>query len=629
MPSKDIKYIGRDFDSFKSNLIDFAKNYFPTTYNDFSSASPGTMFIEMAAYVGDVLSYYTDYALKESMLHTATERKNIYSLAQAFGYKPHISVPSVGTIDVFQILPSTYQHSGQLADSGDNSKPDFRYAIILEEGMVVTSDGGIKFRTTSAVNFAASSSSDPTEVTVYQTNATSGQPELYLLKKSTKIVQGESKTATMVNNGIKKNAKFTLPSNTITEIVSATDGDGNDWYEVPYLAQDTIFSENVNSEIFDPVLSPDKIATPYILSLKKTARRFVARVTDNNRLQVQFGAGISTNSDAEILPNPTNVGTNIAGSTNKMDMAFDPSNFMFTKTYGKAPDANVTFTYTEGKGIQGNLASGLITNIESKNVTYLSDEYDSTIMTNTVLPSIICNNPEPTTGGKSQETVNEVRQNALAHFSTQQRAVTREDYIIRAYAMPAKYGSIEKAFITQDTQVDIKTEETVANPLALNMYVLGYDGGKSLQNLNNATKQNLKTYLSQYRMFTDSVNIKNGYIINIGVDFEIVVLPGKNSREVILQCINALKQHFHIDRMHFSQPIIVKDITLLIAGIPGVQSVIKVDLRNKWRESLGYSGNKYNLEDANKQGIIYPSLDPSVFEVKFPDKDIVGRAVTY
>jgi len=629
MASKDIKYIGRDFDSLKSNLIDFAKNYFPNTYNDFSTASPGTMFIEMAAYVGDVLSYYTDYALKESMIHTATERKNIYALAQAFGYKPKVSVAAAGTIDVFQVLPSTFMHSNETADGGDASKPDFRYAVILEEGMVVATDGGVKFTTTSAINFAASSSSDPTEITVYQTNATSGQAEYYLLKKTVKIKQGTQATATMTVGGVQKNRRFIINSSNVVEILSATDSDGNSWYEVPYLAQDTIFSENVNNETFDPVLAPDKVATPYILSLKKTSRRYVTRITDNNFVECQFGPGISTNSDADILPNPTNVGTSIAGSTNKMDRAFDPSNFMYTKTYGKAPDTTITFTYTNGSGIEGNVAQGLINTIETKNVTYLSDEYDATIMTNTILPSIICSNPTPTTGGKSEDTIEEIRQNALASFSTQKRAVTREDYIIRAYAMPAKYGSIEKAFITQDTQIDVKTNEEVANPLALNMYCLGYDGGKSLQKLNNATKQNLKTYLSQYRMFTDSVNIKNGYVVNIGIDFEIVVLPGRNSREVVLRCINIIKAHFHIDKMHFNQPIIVKDIILKMAAVDGVQSVLKVDIRNKWRETLGYSGNKFNLEDANKNGIIYPSLDPSVFEVKFPDQDIVGRAVTY
>jgi hypothetical protein len=130
-------------------------------------------------------------------------------------------------------------------------------------------------------------------------------------------------------------------------------------------------------------------------------------------------------------------------------------------------------------------------------------------------------------------------------------------------------------------------------------------------------------------LMTDSINIKNGYIINIGINFQIVVLPGRNSKEVVLRCIDALKLEFHIDRMQFNNPIIVKDTILTLAGVEGVQSVMGVDFVNKWRESEGYSGNKYDLELANQNGIIYPSLDPAVFEIKFPNQDIKGEVVTY
>ena len=626
---KDINYVGRDFDGFKSNLIEYAKNYFPNSYNDFSSASPGSMFIEMAAYVGDVLSYYTDYSLKESMLHRAEERKNVYSLAQSFGYKPKISIASTCTVDVFQLVPSTWTTDPGASTRGASSQPDWDYALIIEEGMELKTDGDIKFRTTEPINFAASSSFNPTEVTVYQTNATTGQPEYYLLKTKAKVVSGKESTITENISTVVKNRKVKLTTANIVEITSVVDSDGFTWYEVPYLAQDTIFEENVNTEAFDPLLNSDKVNSPYILSLKKTARRFITRIDENNNMELQFGAGISNNSDVSILPSPLNVGTNLPGSTNKLDQAFDPSNFMYSKTYGKAPDTSLTIKYSTGYGLEGNVAQGLINTIVNKTCTYTSDGFDSTIMNDTIIPSLAVSNPEPATGGKSAETLDEVRNNALAYFSTQQRAVTREDYIIRAYSMPGKFGSVAKVFVGPDTQIDLKTKEEVANPLALNMYVLGYDNFKNLTDLNTATKRNLQTYLSQYRMLTDSINIKNGYVINIGIDFEVVVLPGRNSRDVIIRCIDKLKELFHIDRQHFNQPIIVKDLILELANIDGVQSVVNVDIRNKWRTTLGYSGNKYNMEDATKAGIVYPSLDPSVFEVKFPDQDIRGRATTY
>ena len=628
MATKDIKYTGRDFDGFRSNLMSFAENYFPDTYNDFTTASPGMMMIEMASYVGDVLSYYTDYALKESMIHRATERKNLYDLAQGFGYKPKITVASTAELEVFCKVPSTYTSTQLEADGAENSSPDWDYAQILEEGMMVKTDSAIEFRTISSVNFAASSSMDPTEVTVYTVNATSGQPEWYLLKKTVTVVSGELKEKTETISSVIKNRKITLSDSNVIDIQSVKDSNDNTWYEVPYLAQDTIFQENINDTDFDPTLNTDKVESPYILSLNKTARRFVTRITSDDKLILQFGSGISTNSDIAITPNPNNVGSNLPGSTTKLDQAFDPSNFMYTKTYGKAPDSNLTITYRVGYGLNGNVAVGQINKIGSVTATKTSEDVDPSILA-TVIASLAVTNTEPASGGKSQESLEDIRENSLAHFSTQMRAVTKEDYIIRAYSMPSKFGSVPKVFITSDTQIDMKTKEEVKNPLALNMYVLGYDKNKDLANCGNAVKRNLKNYLSQYRMMTDSVNIKNGYIINLGIDFEVVVLAGFNSRSTILKCISTLKTLLHTDNMQFQQPIIIKDLTLELSKVEGVQSVMKFNILNKWRTSLGYSGIKYNLEEANKGGIIYPSKDPSIFEIKFPDLDIRGRATTY
>tara|TARA_R110000851_G_scaffold37986_4_gene97768 strand:+ start:18904 stop:20787 length:1884 start_codon:yes stop_codon:yes gene_type:complete len=627
MASKDIKYVGRDFDGFKNNLIEFAKNYFPATYNDFDTASPGAMFIEMASYVGDVLSYYTDYALKESMIHRATERKNLYDLAQGFGYKPKVSVAATCTLDVYIKIPAMQLSTGDNAFGGVDSVPDWDYAPIIESGMVVKTDGDIKFTTMDSIDFQASSSMDPTEVSVHTINSTTSNPEYYLLMKSVIVSSGEIKTATYTGNG-KKSQKFTIEDNNVISVNSVTDADTNTWYEVPYLAQDTIFGENVNTDAFDPSTSADKVGTPYILTLKKTPRRFVTRISDTDNIVLQFGSGINGVSDSIVLPNPNNVGSNLAGSSDNLNTAFDPSNFMKTKTYGKAPSEALTISYTKGYGIASNVSTGTITSIASKTITQNSDDVTSALQ-NIVTLSLAVNNPEPASGGKSQETIEDIRENALAHFSTQQRAVTKEDYIIRAYSMPPKFGSVPKVFITNDTQVDLKTREEVANPLALNLFVLGYNANKQLANVNAACKKNLKNYLSQFRMMTDSVNIKNGYVINLGIDFEVVVLSGFNSRTVILKCIDKLKALTHIDNMQFMQPLIIKDYQLELSKIEGVQSVMKFEIRNKWRTSLGYSGNKYNLEDANKGGIIYPSKDPSIFEIKYPNADIQGRATTY
>ena len=619
--SKDIKYSNKDFGGIKSELMDYAKNYFPTAYNDFSSASPGMMFMEMTAYVGDILSYYTDYSMKENMIQHAQERKNLYSLAQSFGYKPKVSVASVVTIQAYIEVPAT--------GAGAASKPDMDYAPILESGVILKSASGIKFKTINDIDFASESTEDVVDVSISRV-AGSGQPTHYIIMKSVQAVSGEQQSQTVVVGEPIKYNKMLINDTDIIGIDKVTDSDANVWYEVPYLAQDTLFESHINTSAFDPTESMNAKTTPYLLSLRKTTRRFVTNITSENKFEIQFGAGISSDPDVEIIPSPSNVGKKIIGASDNMDIAFDPSNFLYTNTYGQVP-ANTTLTinYSTGYGIKGNVDSDQLTTIVSgKTFSFREDGLNNTVK-GAVEASLTVTNKEPATGGKSAESVEEVRNNALAHFSTQQRAVTREDYIIRAYSLPSKFGSVNKVWMDQDMVIDNKTEKPVNNPLAMNMYVLGYDLNKNLTNLNSTTKANLKKYLSQYRLMTDSINIKNGYVINMGINFSIVVLPGRNSKEVIIRCIDALKKEYHIDKMQFNQPIVVKDTILTLASVDGVQSVMGVDFVNKWRETGGYSGNKYDLELANQNGIIYPSLDPAVFEVKFPNKDIKGEVITY
>jgi len=623
--TKQIKYVNKTYSEFKQNLVEFAKNYFPNTYNDFTDASPGTMFIEMAAYVGDVLSFYTDYTLKENMIQYANERKNLINIAQSFGYKPKLSVASNVDLDVYQLIPS--KNTG--SSDGVVSQPDFDYAYLIESGMEVQSPDGIIFRTVRDVNFRESSSLSPTDVTVYQVGS-NGAPEYYLLKKSVAAVSGEPRSTTVTVGEAQKFYKIKINDDNIIGIDSVTDSDGNVWTEVPFLAQDTVFEENVNNFDFDPLLEPDSVQTPYILSLRKTGRRFITRITPDNRIELQFGSGISTNSDISILPNPENVGSNLPGTTSKLDIAFDPSNFLLSRTYGQVPSTTtLTINYTVGYGIAGNAPSNSISRINSRTIQYTTEASLDNAVVNIINNSLAVNNPSPATGGKSSETLDEIRQNALAYFSTQNRAVTREDYIIRAYSMPPRYGAIDKAYITQDQQILPSTGRATQNPFALNMYVLGYNQNKQLTNVSRATKENLRNYLSQYRLLTDAVNIKDGYIINIGVDFKVIVLPGRNSREVVLRCIKTVQDFFAIDKMQFRQPIIVRDLILALASTDGVQSVMDIRILNKWRESEGYSGNRYDIATANQNGVIYPSLDPSVFEIKFPQQDIRGKAVTY
>ena len=618
---KDVKYLSKDFGEFRQNLINFTKNYFPDTYNDFNESSPGMMFMEMSAYVGDVLAYYTDSNLKESLLASAEEASNLNSIANALGYKVKNVVPSLVDIDVYQTVP--------VKGTGVNAKPDYDYALTLESGMRVMSDTGVNFRTLLPVNFAATGSgANSRTVTVYQVDETTGTPRYYLLKKSTQAISGEVITRTFVFNEPKIYDKIVLPEDNAIEVIDIYDDHGSKWYEVPYLAQDTIQDAITNTPMIDPSLSSYASSVPYILKLKRTAKRWIKRFRADNTLEIQFGAGISEEHDRDLIPNPENVGLGIKGFKREIDLSIDPANFLYSSTYGQAPSqTTLTVRYTTGNGITDNVPANTIRSVEE--VEYASSNLDlNAALVSQAKKSVAVNNISPSKGGASKEALETVRQKALGVFAAQNRAVTKEDYILRCYTMPAKFGSVEKAYIIQDEQVDSTNPEAkIPNPLAMNIYTKGYDSEKRLAPLNDAIKQNLKTYLSQFRLMTDAVNIKDTFIINLGVEFEIIPKPNYNASEVVLRCIAKLKDLLNVDNMQINSPIIISDIYSNLDIVDGVQTVSDVDVTNLYNTNAGYSGNIYDIKSATLNNIIYPSLDPCIFEIRYPNSDIKGRIV--
>jgi hypothetical protein len=619
---KEISYLGKDFGQFKKNLIDFAKQYFPNTYTDFSEASPGGMFIEMAAYVGDVLSFYADTNIRETLMNQATEQANIFDIAATLGYKAKTVTSATATLDVFQLVPAS--------GSGVNVTPDFNYALSINS--LRAKSGNVTFRSLDSIDFSFSSSLDPTEVSVYEADPVTKTPTYFLLKKQVKSVSGEIRTQTFTFGSPIAYDKVLLTDTNIVEILSVEESDGDNWYEVPYLAQDTVFESIPNIVENDPELSAFRSSSPSLLKLRKTAKRFVTRLRSDNLLEMQFGSGVSFNNDEEIVPNPDNVGNGLAGFRRAIDVDIDPANFLYTRTYGQAPaNTTLTVTYVVSNGITENVAANTINQLD---VISYNDNINSTnnaTMVNFVKTTVAVNNPDPASGAKSAESVTDIKNNAMAYFATQNRLVTREDYVVRAYSMPAKFGSVSKVYIVPDDQISQKEslDTRIANPLAMNMYVLGYTDSKHLTELNQAVKENLKTYLGYYRILTDAVNIKDAFIINIGVDFEITVLPNYNSNEVLLKCISTVTDYFNIDRWQINQPIMKSDVTTMIANMKGVQSVVGVKFLNLYDSDFGYSGNIYDLVGATRNGVIYPSLDPSIFEVKYPKQDIRGRVVSY
>ena len=638
--SKEVRYVGRDFTAIRQNLIEFAKSYFPNSYNDFNEASPGMMFIEMAAYVGDVLNYYVDNQFRESLLHAAEEKKNIYKIAQSLGYKPKVSHPSTAVCEFRVEVPAT-------TDDNINYKPDLNYAPILDGNSLFGASNGSEFRLMDDVNFAASSSLDRTDVQI--SKLADNVPTYYILTKSGLVESGKRTSETFTFGSAEKFNTIVLSNSKTVEIISVTDSDGNKWYEVPFLAQDTVFESVSNSSDNDPELSTFSNDTPYLLKLIKSSRRFTTYVRSDGKTELRFGAGISNNPDEEIIPNPDNVGSSLATGLSKLDESFDPSNFLKTRAFGLSPsNTTLTVIYTHGGSVDENVLSGEINAKRVVNFT-LNETGLDTSEVNAMKNSLAITNLEPANGGSDGETDTEIKENALAYFNSQNRAVTKEDYITRVYSLPQKFGNIAKAYIVQDESISnqqVVSEDgqstttavsKIPNPLAMNLYMLGYDRNQNLVRLNKAVKENVKTYLSQYRLMTDAINIRDGYMINIGVKFAIITQRGFNKNEVLFNCVETVKDHFDIKKWQFNQPIITSDIAYKISLVDGVASVVPpindnpqkqlVLIENKYKYSEGYSGYVYDLQSATKDGIIYPSLDPSIFEVKFPNSDIEGRVV--
>ena len=562
---RDIKYLNKDFVDFRNNLIEFAKTYFPTTYNDFNESSPGMMFIEMASYVGDVLGYYIDDTLRESLITTAQDRENIFELSKMMGYRPKVTSPATTKASVFQLIPS--RRVTNPISSGDLAfEPDTDYYLRIKEGMELDADG-VQFRTTELLDFADATDR---ETTVYERDGDTNNPRFYLVKKYVDVISAEEKKIEVTfSNTQEEYARIDIPDNNVIGVYDIRDANNNKYYEVPYLGQEMVYVEYSNSEGQDKDLLQFKDTVPSILKLIKTPRRFKVVTNPNGTTTVQFGSGDGGKNDELLIPTFKNVGLGLTNSIDKLGASFDPSNFLLTKSYGQSPkNTTITVKYLVGGGVESNVRQNKIQRITKVEFDEDLSAFDDGArnLYSTVKNSLAVDNDQPATGGRGAETLEEIRENAIANFGSQNRAVTSRDYQVRTLSMPPKFGNVTKAFCVADGKLDDNSPSSILasptalnefsklvqdlivdrkftdkqikeqvskflsnkksnvkeknNPFAVNLYVLGYDTNKRLTSLNKAVKENLKTYLNEFRMLTDGVNLLDGFVINIGLDFK-------------------------------------------------------------------------------------------------------------
>jgi len=604
---RDIKYNNREFSDFREQLIEYTKNYFPDSYNDFAPSSPGMMFIEMASYVGDVLSFYQDSQLQETFLTHAKDPKNLFNLAYMMGYQPKITGVSEVELDLSVIIAAS--------GSGD-IVPNWSLAPQVNANTIVQSVDSSKtnFLIDNPVDFSFSSSYNPTEVLINKVDSDNNPTEFKLTKK-VKAFSGRVKTKTVAITKAEKFKTITLSDTNIIGILSVTGSDDKVWTEVPFLGQDTVFLDEANT-------AGDSNAVPYVMNLRKVPYRFVSRFKSNGDLDLQFGAGTLSSDDSTILPdastigNSTNQGSSNYNGTGSLTTAYDPSNFTYSKSYGSAPTSNLDIKYLVGGGIESNVPANTITNILQ--------------IAGTNTSSVSVNNSKPASGGRDGDSIEELRENSLRSFNSQNRVVTLQDYTVRALSLPAKYGSVAKAYVIQDQLTNSSRQNNIVdnNPLALSLYVLGYNNEKKLSSATATLKSNLKTYLAEFMLLTDSINIKDAFVVNIGVNYEVIVRPNFASRDVLLQCNVAIQEYFRVDKRSINQPINLSEIYTLLDKIKGTQTIQKVEIVNLTTNDGDYTTYGYDIVGATKNNIVYPSYDPCIFEIKYPEVDIKGRVTT-
>ena len=569
------------------------------------------MFIEQAAYVGDVLSFYLDNQIQENYVQYARQDNNLFQMAYMFGYKPKVTTLATTDIDFFQLVPSKIVNNQYV--------PDYDYALFVNANTQISTRTGTPttFTIEDPIDFTVSSSDNPTTVTIAQIS--SGNPTQYLLKKTARAFSGLINSTTVSVGSPQDFLTIDINGADIAGIIDIKDSDNNEYYEVDYLGQDLIFDSIKNTNVNDPENYSSGNDVPYILQTKQVQNRFTSRFINDTTLQLQFGSGNPNDTTEEIIPNSFNVGLGLPFQQNKLTAAYSPTNFIFTNTYGVAPsNTSLTIRYYTGGGVNSNVLANTLTNPNTNTIQFLKGGLDSSLAT-TVFNSIATTNPIAASGGSDGDTIEEIRQNIIANYGSQQRNVTSDDYLVRALSMPSRFGTISKA-LTQ------KPDATSANT-TLDIFILSQDINNNLTNASTALKQNLKTYLNEYRMIGDTISIKDAFIINIGIEFEIITLPNYNNNKVLQKCIVALQNYFNTDRWQINQPIIINPLFVLLDEIEGVQTVKKIQFKNLVGESDGYSRIAYDIEGATQNGTIFPSLDPSIFEIKYPNVDIKGQVV--
>jgi len=593
--NKPVRYTSKEFDTIKSQLVTYAKTYYPNTFKDFNDASFGSLMLDTVAYIGDMLSFYIDYQSNESFIDTAIETKNLLKLAKQFGYKNPAAFSATGKAAFYVQVPAN-------ADGTPNSN----LVPILKEGTTIESTAGSALILNSDVDFSKSD----TEVVVAQTNA-AGLATSYAYKAYGDVISGIIESEIVKVGSYQKFLKLELAADNITEIVSVVDSEGNEYFEVPFL------SHNV---ILQPIRNPNKLNeedAPYILREKLSSRRFVTETDQTGKVSMQFGFGSESSIKNNEYPEPTAVSLQRYARNYYSDDGFDPSVLLKNDKFGVVPPSgDLIVTYRKNNGDSVNLPVGSLNSITVPNISFRSNEAPSSSDRKFIIDSLDVDNEEPILGEVTKLEPEEIRIRALDAFSSQNRAVTQQDYISLVYRMPANFGGVKRANIVQDKDSFKRN---------LNLYVVSENTDGNLVPTTSTIKENLKVWLNQYKMINDTIDILDGQIVNFNIEYKVLGSLEYNQTEILEQCNNAVKDLF-LSQTRFGTPLYISEIFKTLNDLDSVVDTQDVTINQLFGSN--YGAFAFDIDAATTEDGRYIVVPENVImELKFPDENIIGVVV--
>ena len=588
-----IKYTSRDYATIKNDLIQHVRRYYPDSFQDFSENSFGSLVLDTVSYVGDILSFYLDYSVNESFLTTAIEYNNVVKLSKQMGYRPAGATSSTGILSFYILVP---------ADSA-GIEPDSRYMPTLRRGSKFTANSGAIFTLTEDVDFR----NPGNEIVVAQVNSTSGLPTKYAVKAFGTVISGETRVETHEVGAFQRFLRIDVDDTNITEIVSVIDSDGHIYYEVDYLTQNVVYTGVTNK-------GADKYQTPQIMKPMSVPRRFVVE-HGQGRTSLQFGFGSDSNLSTQVISDPSEVILEAHGKNYVTDKSFDPTNLIKTDKLGVVPTSTTLTIVYRRNGLENvNASARTVNSVAYANFLFESIGSLNTGDLNATKTSLECTNEMPIVGAVSSPSSDELKYRAYGSFSSQNRAVTREDYLSLIYNMPPRFGAIKRASVVRDAD-SMKRN--------LNIYVLSEDENRFLANSNSTLKNNIKTWLARHKMVNDTVDILDGRIVNIGITFEAVSSIDVNKFEVLERAKSELVKHFAATKYDMGEPFRTGEVFRVLKGVDGIIDVVDVTIERKIGSK--YSDYYYNLaKNTTPDGRLIKTPEFAAYEIKYPSSDIVG-----